>query len=133
LPRRRRAISASIVDPFGPDLRYQRIVEDRRASPRHEAYISAALETSKGRTTIAITRDVSTTGLLILTRATLVVGETVKLTAALGDAPRTLSGKVVRVEPLEPHELWRHKVAIAIDDPALAAFHAALAGAQRPG
>lgn len=108
-------------------------MEDRRASPRHEAYISAALETSKGRTTIAITRDISTTGLLVLTRATLDVGESVRLTAALGDSHHALSGKVVRIEPLEPHELWRYKVAITVDDsdPALAAFHAALAAQPR--
>lgn len=101
-------------------------MEDRRASPRHEAFISAALETSKGRTTIAITRDVSTTGVLILTRAALEIGEVVKLTAALGDAQHALSGTVVRVEPVDDHELWRHKAAIAIDDPALAELHAAL-------
>ena len=108
-------------------------MEDRRASPRHEAYISAALETSQGRSTIAITRDISTTGLLILTRLSLEVGEVVTLTAALGDAPHALSGKVVRTEPVD-HELWRHKAAIAVDDadPALAEFHAALAAQARP-
>jgi hypothetical protein len=105
-------------------------VEDRRASPRHEAYVSAALETSQGRSTIAITRDISAAGLLILTRLPLEIGEVVKLTAALGDAQHTLSGKVVRQEDVESHELWRYKAAIAVDDtdPALAAFHAALAG-----
>jgi hypothetical protein len=107
-------------------------VEDRRASPRQEAYISAALETSQGRTTIAITRDISTRGLLLLTRLPLVVGEIVKLTAAVGDAQHAVSGTVIRVEALEVHELWRHKVAIIVDedDLALAALHAALAAEQ---
>ena len=109
-------------------------MEDRRASPRHEAYISAALETSQGRSTIAITRDISPTGLLLLTRLPLEVGEVVTLTAALGGAPHTLSGKVVRTEAIDDHELWRHKVAIAVDDadPALAEVHAALAAQARP-
>lgn len=110
-------------------------MEDRRASPRQEAYISAALETSQGRTTIAITRDISARGLLLLTRAPLAVGEVVKLTAAVGDAQHALSGKVVRVEPLELHELWRYKAGIEVDedDPANAALHAALAAeAPRP-
>jgi hypothetical protein len=104
-------------------------VEDRRAAPRQEAYISAALETSGGKTTIAITRDISARGLLLLTRLPLEVGEIVKLTAAVGDEQHALSGKVVRVEPLEVHELWRHKAAITVeeDDLALAALHAALA------
>ena len=108
-------------------------MEDRRASPRYEAYVSAALETSQGESTIAITRDVSAAGLLILTRLPLEIGEAVKLTAALRGARHTLSGKVVRHEDLEPHELWRYKAAIAVDeaDPALARFHAALADQSR--
>jgi hypothetical protein len=112
---------------------YERSVEDRRAAPRQAAYISAALETSQGRSTIAITRDISTRGLLILTRPALEIGEVIKLTVALGDVQHTLSGKVVRVEALEPHELWRHKVAITVDesDPALAQLHAALEQAKR--
>jgi len=103
-------------------------MDDRRAAPRQQAHVSAALETAKGRSTIAITRDISTRGLLLLTRATLEVGEVVKLTVSLGDAPGTLSGKVVRVEDLEDHELWRYKAAITVDDgdPVLARLHAAL-------
>jgi hypothetical protein len=123
-----------IGDPFRADLRYQQVVEDRRAAPRHEAYLSAALENSKGRSTIAITRDISTRGLLLLTRLPLEVGEIVKLTAAVGDEQHSLSGKVVRVEPLEVHELWRHKAAITVDDddPALPALHAALTEHAKP-
>jgi hypothetical protein len=112
------------------------MAEDRRAAPRQEAYVSAALETSQGRSTIAITRDISSTGLLMLTRVDVVVGEVIKLTVALGGAQRTLSGKVVRQEPLaEPHELWRHKVALAVDaaDPVLAQLQATLAEQAKPG
>lgn len=103
-------------------------MEDRRAAPRQQAHVSAALETAQGRSTIAITRDISTRGLLLLTRAALEVGEVVKLTVALGDGPGTLSGKVVRVEDLDGHELWRYKAAITVDDgdPVLARLHAAL-------
>ena len=92
------------------------------------------LEASQGRSTIAITRDVSAAGLSILTRLSLEIGEGVKLTAALGDAQHTLSGTVVRQEDLPPHELWRYKAAVAVDetDPALARFHAALAGQAKP-
>jgi hypothetical protein len=109
-------------------------VEDRRASPRHEAYISAALETSQGRSTIAITRDISAKGLLILTRVNLAVGDVVKLTVAMGGSQHALSGKVVRVEAMEAHELWRHKVAIAVDsgDPVLAQLQATLAEQAKP-
>jgi hypothetical protein len=120
---------------FGPELVYQRRVEDRRAAPRQEAYVSAALETPAGRTTIAITRDISARGLLLLTRAALEVGEVVKLTVPRGDAQETLSGTVVRTEPLDGHELWRHKVAITVaeGDPVFAGLHAALSEAKPPG
>ncbi len=103
-------------------------MEDRRAAPRQEAFIPASLETAQGRSTIAITRDISSRGLLLLTRAAPEVGEAIKLTVALPDGPATLSGKVVRVEDLDGHELWRHRAAIAIDDgdPVLARLHAAL-------
>jgi len=108
-------------------------MEDRRAAPRQEAYVPAALETAQGRSTIAITRDISDRGLLLLTRAALQVGETVKLTIALADGPGTLMGKVVRTEDLHGHELWRHKAAIRIDegDPVLARLHAALPDAGK--
>lgn len=107
-------------------------MDDRRAAPRQQAHVSAALETAKGRSTIAITRDISTRGVLVLTRAALEVGEVVKLTVSLGDGPGTLAGKVVRVEDLEGHELWRYKAAITVEqgDPVLAQLHAAL---REPG
>jgi hypothetical protein len=108
------------------------MIEDRRAAPRKEAYVSAALETSQGRSTIAITRDISSTGLLILTRVALAVGEVIKLTVVIEGAQRTLSGKVVRVERSEPHELWRYQAALVVDgaDPVIVALQAAFV---RPG
>jgi hypothetical protein len=111
------------------------MTEDRRAAPRQEAYVSAALETSQGRSTIAITRDISSTGLLILTRVSLGVGDVIKLTVALDGSQHTLSGKVVRVEDMEPHELWRRKVALVVDgaDPVLARLQATLAEQAKPG
>lgn len=105
------------------------MTEDRRAAPRQEAYVPALLETAQGRSTIAITRDISSTGLLVLTRVELTVGEVISLTVTLENAKRTLAGKVVRVERLEPHELWRYKVALTVDsaDPVLAQIQAMLA------
>lgn len=110
------------------------MVEDRRAAPRQEAYLSAALETSQGQSTIAITRDISSTGLLILTRVSLAIGEVIKLTIVLEDAQQPLSGKVVRQERMEPHELWRYKVALAVDpaDPVLAQLQAMLTAQSAP-
>lgn len=109
-------------------------MEERRATPRQEAYVPATLETLQGRQAIAITRDISSTGLLILTRLDLAVGDAVKLTVVQDGSERTLSGKVVRVEELESHELWRRKVALVVDGaaPALAQLQATLTGQAKP-
>lgn len=97
--------------------------------------MSAALETSQGRSTIAITRDISSTGLLLLTRISLAIGETIKLTVPLAGSQHTLSGKVVRLEALESHDLWRYKAALTVDaaDPVIAELQATLASPARPG
>ena len=105
------------------------MAEDRRAAPRQEAYLSASLETSQGKSRSAITRDISSTGLLVLVGAGLVVGQVIKLTVVIDDSQRSLSARVVRQERLEPHEMWRYKVALAVDgaDPVLAQIQATLA------
>jgi len=109
-------------------------VEERRSTPRQEAYVPATLETLQGRQAIAITRDISSKGLSILTRLDLAVGDAVKLTVTLAGSERTLSGKVVRREELESHELWRHKLALIVDgaDPVLAQLQATFTGQAKP-
>jgi hypothetical protein len=102
------------------------MAEDRRTVPREEAYLSAVLETSQGRQTIAITHDISSKGLLLLTQLPLAVGEAVKLTVVVDGAQHVLSGAVLRVDDLELSELWHHKIALAVDgaEPVLAQLHA---------
>jgi hypothetical protein len=96
------------------------------------AHLAAELDRGDhSRTAIAITRDVGAGGLLVLTRASVVVGQSVKVKVSLGDlGTRTIEGKVVREEELEPGDstLYRMKVAIACDpdDPVLAEIYAAL-------
>jgi hypothetical protein len=106
--------------------------DDRRASPRHEAYVPAEIETASGGQTIAITRDVGASGLLVLTRMRLAVGQAVKLRVAFGGRDdQVITGVVVREETLEPGDstLWITKVAISVDpgDPVHAALFASLA------
>lgn len=85
----------------------------------------------------AVTKDVSETGLLLLTRARLVEGQPVKLKIhrpGEEDRPLVLSGNVVRREMLSRDEIgtWREKVAFAFDQPQpeLAREFAALAERQ---
>ena len=106
------------------------MTDERRASPRHAASLAGELETAEGKSAIAITRDVSATGLAMFTRLRLKVGDPVKLLVLWNDEQVTLHGTVVREESLDPHEstLWRSRVAIAIDpnDPVLAKIVGAL-------
>ena len=106
------------------------MTDERRASPRHAASLAGELETAEGKSAIALTRDVSATGLAMFTRLRLKVGDPVKLLVLWNDEQVTLHGTVVREESLDPHEstLWRSRVAIAIDpnDPVLAKIVGAL-------
>jgi len=100
------------------------VTDERRGSPRHTAHLAGELETTEGKSAIAITKDVSAGGLLIYTRMRLEVGTPVKLLVLWKDERITLSGSVLREQAVDPHEstLWRSKVAIGIDanDPGLA-------------
>lgn len=102
---------------------------NRRRAERHEVYIAAEIEqdsAAEGQAPVAtrsaVTRDVSESGLLLLTRADLAIGEHVRVRVYLpGEerAPRRVSGRVVRHEPLDEHEtgMWKVKVAVQFDAP----------------
>jgi hypothetical protein len=90
------------------------VTDERRGSPRLAASIAGELETADGHTAIAITRDVGANGLLVFTRLRECDG-TVKLKVVHNGETMLLTGRVVRMEPVEDSQLWRNKVAIAID------------------
>jgi hypothetical protein len=95
---------------------------ERRRSPRHRAYLAAEVVLDTDIERSAVTKDVSETGLLLLTRARLVEGQPVKLKIhrpGEEDQPLVLSGKVVRRERLSQDEIgtWREKVAFVFDEP----------------
>jgi hypothetical protein len=85
-------------------------------------FLGAELETPEGRTSSAVSRDASATGLLLLTRANLEAGSTLKLHVVRMDQtapPITVAGRVVRSEPLDDEErlVWTRKLAVALDNP----------------
>ncbi len=113
------------------------MTDERRQAPRVIAYLAGEIETAEGKTSVAITKDVAPGGLLLLSRSRFEVGDEVslKIIAGVGDSAERVQvrGKVVRQEKLEPGEsdLWRTKVALAIDDNAeLAKLLEKLASAQ---
>jgi|SRR6185437_9642232 len=99
-----------------PDL------EERRSGERHLACFPAHIVRSGGSTRMALIRDLSVTGALLLTRADLRVGEPIRLSLYLSeDATEALpaSGHVVRFElrDAELAEVWHHTAAIHFDVP----------------
>jgi PilZ domain len=97
------------------------VTDDRRSSQRLPASLPGQIETAEGKQGIAITRDVSAGGFQLFSRRTLAVGEVVKLTVVLRSVEHHLTGRVIRQEVLAPGEsqIWRTKVAIAVDDHAI--------------
>src|SRR5512143_444968 len=106
------------------------VTDERRGSPRITAYYAGEMETAEGRHGIAITRDISAGGLLVLSRRTHAVGDTVSLSVICDGETIPLRGKVVRLQDLDPgeSELYRCKVALAMDhDGGLAKLYQKLA------
>jgi hypothetical protein len=92
---------------------------DRRSGSRHEASLPASLETPQGRMRSALVRDLSTSGVLLLTRAKLEVGDAVGVYLHLeGEGPPfVVRGKVVResrrgIELVHP---WTSTLAVHFD------------------
>ncbi len=109
------------------------MTEERRASPRRSATFAAEIQTSAGKSTIAITRDVSSIGLLVLSRRTLAIGETVTIRLVFENVIHLITCKVARQEALDAEEssLWRTKVGVVVEgaDTILAKLFAAAAPA----
>ncbi len=97
--------------------------EENRRAERHVVYFVAELLPEDGeRARVAITHDASETGLLLLTRAHLELGQSVTVRVLLpGDVEqrRPVTGRVVRRETLSPAEVdfWKEKVALQFDAP----------------
>lgn len=120
---------------------------NRRRAERSEVYIAAEIQVlregdeprdpANAAVRSAVTRDVSASGLLLLTRTTIDVGERVRVRVHVpGESigQRVLFGRVVRHEPLDESEqgLWRVKVGVELEQasPELGALFAQLAAKQ---
>lgn len=113
---------------------------DRRVDERHFACFPAHVKRPGGSTRMALIRDLSVSGALLLTREKLAVGDPIELLLYLTedmDQPRRVNASIVRVEARDgPRaEIWHHSTAVHFDEPlvdcqaeieALAAHQAAL-------
>jgi hypothetical protein len=93
------------------------MTEERREQPRFPVSLAGEIEIDAERTSIAITRDVSMTGVLILSRKELAIGAPVTIKVLFKETSVMVTGKVVRREDIDPHvsSLWRFKVALAVE------------------
>jgi hypothetical protein len=95
---------------------------ERREDPRHFACFPAHFQRPGGSIRMALIRDLSVTGALLLTRERPEVGDDIKLsldlTEGMEDA-RVVQGRVVRVESrtADRAEVWHHSVAVHFDEP----------------
>ena len=118
---------------------------ERRGDFRHFACFPAHLETGEGIQRTALIRDLSVSGALLLTRAKLAIGDTVRLALYLkeGMDPILTTGRVVREErrAMEVAHPWTKAVAVQFEVPipemeeeaiALADRQAALNGKKSP-
>lgn len=109
-------------------------IVDQRQRERARVWLPIRLRSESGEA-LAVTYDASDKGVLMLTATPLPVGARVTLTFEVpGEHPKewTAAGQVVRVAPNDddPEGLWRHRIAVALDEP-VEAFRAELEALAR--
>jgi hypothetical protein len=96
--------------------------EERRREPRHRAHLAAEIILDEGVTRPAVTKNISNSGVMVLTGARLKDGQIVSLKIHRpGDesSPLVRSGRVVRRQPLNAEEIgtWWERVAFEFHEP----------------
>lgn len=89
--------------------------EERRAKKRYVLWIPIQVESGPEVQMLAVSRNISLSGVLVIAGAKLGVGETVTLKLQVPNAEeRSVSGEIVRVETNEedPEGLWRYRLAV---------------------
>jgi serine/threonine protein kinase len=93
---------------------------DRRSHPRHEMWIPVYSESLSGG--VGITHDASDSGMLVLTRRALEVGEQLEMRFSVPPGSQsqfTTHATVVRngVNSADPDGLWKHRLAVNFESP----------------
>lgn len=95
---------------------------DRRIALRHQAFFPAEVAVGTGVKRAAMVRDLSVTGVLMLTVARVNIGDDIVLHLYLTGDPnkaREVKGRVVRDErrSVEMSDMWPYAVAVQFDEP----------------
>lgn len=95
--------------------------EERREAKRHALWVPIQVEAGSDVNMLAVSRNISLSGVLVIVGAKLDEGARVTLTIAVPteNEERELAGEIVRVEVNEedPDGLWRYRLAIRFDEP----------------
>lgn len=93
--------------------------QDRRRAERTLAVLAVALDSPEKQGRHGVTRDVSESGLLVVTPSAFRLGDRVQVTVHAGGEDRAAAGRVARIDenPVSSPELWRWRVGIALDEP----------------
>ena len=93
--------------------------DERRAGKRHALWVPIEVQQGSDVYMLAVSRNISLSGALVIVGASLDVGERVELRIQIpGGDDRELGGEIVRVEVNEedPDGLWRYRLAIRFDE-----------------
>lgn len=97
------------------------MTEERRVAKRYVLWIPVQLTNGPELQMLAVSRNISWSGALMIAGASLERGERVQLTLQLpGSAEeRKLEGEIVRVEDNDddPDGLWRYRIAVKFSEP----------------
>ncbi len=94
--------------------------DERRESKRHTLWVPIEVRQGQEIQMLAVSRNISASGVLVVVGATLEVGGRVELKLQVpGEDDEELSGEIVRVEvnAEDPDGLWRYQLAIRFDQP----------------
>jgi hypothetical protein len=105
----------NFVDAFDEPM------SERRTSSRRKISVAAEIDDGEGRKVVAVSRDASESGFLLLMQVPIPVGTRFQLYVMRpGDEPPLkLNGRVVRTKLLELEyaDVWSYKVAVELIDP----------------
>jgi hypothetical protein len=96
------------------------MTDERRTAKRYVLWIPLQLESGPETKMLAVSRNISWSGALMIAGASLDIGEKVTLRVQVPgtDVDKTVAGEIVRVEANEedPDGLWRYRIAVKFDE-----------------
>lgn len=92
---------------------------ERRTKPRVPAYFAVQISSPAKRMRCGVTRNASRQGLLVVTPSRFQPSDALELALHADGFCAQVKGRVVRVDenPVSSSELWRYRLAVALDEP----------------